>query len=139
MQAKIVTLPGDGIGPEVVDAALRVMDAIAEQFGHEFTYEAALIGGCAIDATGTSLPDATIATCESGDAILLGAVGGPQWSDTTAAVRPEQGLLKLRQHFDLFANLRPVQAYPALAQHAPLRTDLLEGVDILFVRELTSG
>ncbi len=139
MQAKIVTLPGDGIGPDVVTEAVRVLQAVARQYGHTFSFESAIIGGCAIDATGNPLPDATLDTCASADAVLLGAVGGPQWSDPTAPVRPEQGLLRLRQHFDLFANLRPVKAYPALAQHAPLRPDLLEGVDILFVRELTSG
>ncbi len=139
MQAKIVTLPGDGIGPEVVGAAVQVLEAVAERYSHAFSFEAAPIGGTAIDTTGSPLPDATLAACAGADAVLLGAVGGPQWSDPTAGVRPEQGLLALRQHFDLFANLRPVKAYPALAQHAPLRADLLEGVDILFVRELTSG
>ncbi len=139
MQAKIVTLPGDGIGPEVIEAAVHVLQAVGTGYGHAFTFEEALIGGCAIDATGNPLPDETLRVCAGADAVLLGAVGGPQWSDPTAGVRPEQGLLALRQHFDLFANLRPVRAYPALAQHAPLRADLLEGVDILFVRELTSG
>ncbi|MBN1563571.1 MAG: 3-isopropylmalate dehydrogenase [Anaerolineae bacterium] len=139
MQAKIVTLPGDGIGPDIVAEAVRVMQQVAQQYGHTFTFEEAMMGGCAIDATGNPLPDETIAACESADAVLLGAVGGPQWSDPTAAVRPEQGLLKLRHHFDLFANLRPVKAYPALAQYAPLRAELLADVDILFVRELTSG
>jgi 3-isopropylmalate dehydrogenase len=139
MQAKIVTLPGDGIGPEVVAEAVRVLEHIAQRCGHTFTFEESMIGGGAIDAVGNPLPDDTLATCESADAVLLGAVGGPKWSDPTADVRPEQGLLKLRHHFDLFANLRPVKAYPALAQYAPLRADLLEGVDILFVRELTSG
>ncbi|GIV81398.1 MAG: 3-isopropylmalate dehydrogenase [Anaerolineae bacterium] len=139
MQAKIVTLPGDGIGPEVVAEAVRVLRAVANRWGHSFTFEEALMGGCAIDATGNPLPDETLAACERADAVLLGAVGGPQWSDPTAPVRPEQGLLRLRGHFDLFANLRPVKAYPALAHYAPLRADLLEGVDILFVRELTSG
>ncbi len=139
MQAKIVTLPGDGIGPEVVAEALRVLNRVAERYGHSFTFDEQLMGGCAIDAVGNPLPDETLAACEGADAVLLGAVGGPQWSDPTAAVRPEQGLLKLRKHFDLFANLRPVKVYPELAQHAPLRPDLLEGVDILFVRELTGG
>lgn len=139
MEAKIVTLPGDGIGPDVVAEAVRVLQQVARQYGHTFTFEEALIGGCAIDATGNPLPDETLAACASADAVLLGAVGGPKWSDPTAGVRPEQGLLKLRKHFDLFANLRPVKAYPALAQYAPLRSDLLDGVDILFVRELTSG
>jgi 3-isopropylmalate dehydrogenase len=139
MQAKIVTLPGDGIGPDIVAEAVRVMQQVAQQYTHAFTFEEALMGGCAIDAVGNPLPDDTLAACESADAVLLGAVGGPKWSDPTATVRPEQGLLKLRHHFDLFANLRPVKAYPALAQYAPLRAELLENVDILFVRELTSG
>ncbi len=139
MQAKIVTLPGDGIGPDVVAEAVRVLERVAEQFGHAFAFEEALIGGGAIDAIGNPLPDETVMACASAKAVLLGAVGGPQWSDPTASVRPEQGLLKLRYHFDLFANLRPVKAYPALAAFAPLRADLLHGVDILFVRELTSG
>ncbi len=139
MHAKIVTLPGDGIGPEVVAEAVRVLRYVAERYGHVFTFEEAIIGGCAIDAVGNPLPDSTLATCETADAVLLGAVGGPQWSDPTAPVRPEQGLLKLRQHFDLFANLRPVKTYPALAGYTPLRAELLEGVDILFIRELTSG
>jgi 3-isopropylmalate dehydrogenase len=139
MQATIVTLPGDGIGPEVVTEAVRVLEAVAHRTGDAFTFEEALIGGAAIDATGNPLPDDTLAACECADAVLLGAVGGPKWSDPAAAVRPEQGLLRLRQHFDLFTNLRPVKAYPALAEHTPLRADLLAGVDILFVRELTSG
>lgn len=139
MKAKIATLSGDGIGPEVMAQALRVLAKIGEKFGHEFTTQEALIGGIAIDETGTSLPDETIKICEDSDAILLAAVGGPKWSDPTAKVRPEQGLLKIRQHFGLFANLRPVKVYPALVDHAPLRPDLLEGVDILFVRELTGG
>ncbi len=139
MQAKIVTLPGDGIGPDIVAEAVRVLQYVAECYGHSFTFDEALIGGCAIDAVGNPLPDETLAACASADAVLLGAVGGPKWSDPTADVRPEQGLLKLRHRFDLFANLRPVKAYPALAQYAPLRAELLEGVDILFVRELTSG
>lgn len=139
MKAKIATLSGDGIGPEVMEQTLRVLSAIGTNFNHEFETTEALIGGIAIDETGTSLPDETIKVCEESDAILLAAVGGPKWSDPTASVRPEQGLLAIRQHFGLFANLRPVKTYPALAQHAPLRADLLEGVDILFVRELTGG
>lgn len=139
MKAKIAILPGDGIGPEVMDQALRVLAAIGQKFGHTFETQEALIGGAAIDATGTSLPDETIRICESADAILLAAVGGPKWSDPTSKVRPEQGLLQIRKHFGLFANLRPVKIYPALADHTPLRRDLLENVDILFVRELTGG
>lgn len=139
MRATIVTLPGDGVGPEVTAAAVRVLEAVGAGWGHTFTFREALMGGCAIDAAGDPLPDDTLRACEQADAVLLGAVGGPQWSDPSAPVRPEQGLLRLRQHFDLFANLRPVKAYPALAAYAPLRADLLRGVDILFVRELTSG
>lgn len=139
MKATIATLPGDGIGPEVMKQAIRVLEKIADKFGHEFTITEALIGGAAIDATGTSLPDETLRICDASDAILLAAVGGPKWSDPTAAVRPEQGLLQIRKHFNLFANLRPVKVYPVLADHAPLRRDLLDNVDILFVRELTGG
>jgi len=139
MRANIVTLPGDGIGPEVLQAALRVLNAIATHYGHEFSYHEALIGGHSIDQTGNPLPDETLRACEQADAVLLAAVGGPKWDDPRAAVRPEQGLLKIRKHFDLFANLRPVRVFPALAQHAPLRADLLQNVDMLFVRELTGG
>lgn len=139
MKAKIAILPGDGIGPEVMAHTTKLLSTIATKNGHEFDFQEALIGGIAIDETGNPLPDETIATCEGSDAVLLAAVGGPKWSDPTSNVRPEQGLLKIRQHFGLFANLRPVKTYPALASHAPLRADLLEGVDILFVRELVSG
>lgn len=137
MEAYIVTTPGDGIGPEVVAQGVRVLNRVAEKFGHQFTFSEALLGGCAIDALGTPLPLETLADCEKADAILLGAVGGPKWDDPTASVRPEQGLLGLRKHFDLFANLRPVKIYDALRSQAPLRPELLQGVDILFVRELT--
>ncbi len=139
MKATIAVLPGDGIGPEVTAKAVSVLTAVAGRFGHDFTFNEALMGGCAIDTTGSALPVETLRVCEQSDAILLGAVGGPQWSDPTAAVRPEQGLLELRQHFVLFANLRPVKAYPVLAEHAPVRADLLREVDMLFVRELTGG
>jgi len=139
MKATIAVLPGDGIGPEVMAEARRVLDKIAKKYGHDLMTKEALIGGIAIDETGSALPDETIEICEASDAILLAAVGGPKWADPTASVRPEQGLLKIRQHFGLFANLRPVKVYPALARHAPLRAELLEGVDILFVRELTGG
>ncbi|MBN2469155.1 MAG: 3-isopropylmalate dehydrogenase [Anaerolineae bacterium] len=140
MNKTIALLPGDGIGPEIVAQAEQVLRQIAAISGHEFTFKSALIGGCAIDETGDPLPEETVAVCESSDAILLGAVGGPKWSDPTAPARPEQGLLRLRQHFDLFANLRPVKVFPALSKYAPLRPELMEdGVDILFVRELTGG
>ncbi len=139
MKARIAVLPGDGIGPEVVRQSTRLLSAIAEKNGHDFTFVEGMIGGIAIDETGQALPEATIKICESADAILLGAVGGPKWSDPTASVQPERGLLELRQRFGLFANLRPVKTYPDLLEHAPLRADLLRDVDILFVRELVSG
>lgn len=139
MKATIAVLPGDGIGPEVMAHTTNLLTVIADKYGHEFTFPEGLIGGIAIDETGNPLPDETIEICSKADAVLLGAVGGPKWSDPTSKVRPEQGLLKIRQHFGLFANLRPVKIYPALASHVPLRADLIEGVDILFVRELNSG
>lgn len=139
MKATIAILPGDGIGPEVMRSALKVLDAIAQRHNHEFRFEEGLIGGVAIDRTGNPLPDETLRQCEAADAILLAAVGGPKWDDPAASVRPEQGLLRIRKHFDLFANLRPVKAYSALAEYTPLRSNLLDGVDMLFVRELTGG
>ena len=137
--ANILVLPGDGIGPEVTQQASEALRRIALRFGHDFHFEEALMGGIAIDRTGEPLPAETLRKGEQADAILMGAVGGPKWSDPNASVRPEQGLLQIRQHFGLFANLRPVQAWPELAQHAPLRAELLDGVDMLFVRELTGG
>ncbi len=139
MKTTITLLPGDGVGPEVMQAAVQVLEQVASKYGHEFVFQEALMGGIAIDETGMALPEETIKLCEQSDAVLLGAVGGPKWDDPTAKVRPEQGLLAIRKHFDLFANLRPVKAYPALAEYAPLRADLLEDVDLLFVRELTGG
>jgi 3-isopropylmalate dehydrogenase len=139
MQATITTLPGDGIGPEVVGVAVAVLQDVAARCGHTFTFKEALFGGCAIDETGDPFPAETLAACESADAVLLGAVGTPRHSDPTAKVRPEQGLLRLRSHFGLFANLRPVKIYPALANQAPIRAELLQNVDILFIRELTGG
>ena len=139
MKSTIALLPGDGIGPEVIVQARTLLDAIATRFNHEFTLEEALIGGAAIDATGDPLPPATIALCERADAVLLGAVGGAKWSDPNAPVRPEQGLLKLRATLGVYANLRPVVPHPVAAKHAPIKAELLEGVDLLFVRELTGG
>jgi 3-isopropylmalate dehydrogenase len=139
MRAKIVTLPGDGIGPDVVAEGVRVLKAIAAKFNHQFEFEEHLIGGCAIDATGNALSDETLAACRAADAVLLGAVGGPKWDDPSAVVRPEQGLLGLRKGLGLFANLRPVRPHPALAYASPLRTEKITGVDVLVVRELTGG
>ena len=139
MNASIVLLPGDGIGPEVVTAAVRVLDAGAAQFGHSFTYAEHLIGGAAIDQTGTALSADALAACQAADAVLLGAVGGPKWDDPTARVRPEQGLLALRKGLDVFANLRPVRVHPALVHASPLKPEKLQGVDLLVIRELTGG
>jgi len=139
MKARIVTLPGDGVGPEVTAAAVAVLQAVARQYGHEFTFDEQLIGGCAIDATGQPLPAATLDACKQADAVLLGAVGGPKWSDPSAPVRPEQGLLGLRAALGVYANLRPLQVHPALASLSPLKNERLKGVDVLFVRELTGG
>ena len=139
MQALIAVLGGDGIGPEVTTEAVRVLSRIAERHGHSFQFEPALIGGAAIDATGEALPAATLALCRRADAILLGAVGGPQWSAPDAKVRPEQGLLQLRKELGLFANLRPVTPHPAVLESSPIKAEILRGVDILVVRELTGG
>ena len=139
MNATIMLLPGDGIGPEVVAEARRVLDATAARFGHTFDYRQGLIGGCAIDASGAALPPETLELCLSSDAVLLGAVGGPQWSDPRATVRPEQGLLQLRAAMGVYANLRPVRVLDALADASPLRPERVRGVDMLIVRELTGG
>ena len=139
MHALIAVLPGDGIGPEVTDQALRVLEAVGVRFGHRFDIEHGLMGGAAIDATGAALPDLTLALCRRADAVLLGAVGGPKWSNPEAKVRPEQGLLQLRKALGLFANLRPVVPHPAVLDASPIKAELLRGVDIMVVRELTGG
>jgi 3-isopropylmalate dehydrogenase len=139
MKANIILLPGDGIGPEVTTAAAEVLRAIAATFGHDFAFAEHAIGGCAIDATGEALPAATREACLRADAILLGAVGGPKWSDPKATARPEQGLLQLRAALGVFANLRPVRVHPRAAQLSPVKAERLAGVDLLFVRELTGG
>jgi 3-isopropylmalate dehydrogenase len=135
----IALLPGDGIGPEIVTQAQRVLVAAAELAGVTMKFETGLIGGAAIDATGTALPDETTAMCKGADAVLLGAVGGPKWDDPRAKVRPEQGLLAIRRALGLYANLRPVAPHPSLIDASPLRPERLEGVDLLVVRELTGG
>jgi 3-isopropylmalate dehydrogenase len=139
MDAVIVLLPGDGIGPDVTDSARQVLDAVAAKYEHSFSFREELIGGAAIDAVGDALPDASIASCQSSDAVFLGAVGGPKWSDPNAAVRPEQGLLKLRATLGVYANLRPVKIYPELEAASPLKPEKLRNVDLLVVRELTGG
>jgi 3-isopropylmalate dehydrogenase len=139
MKANITLLPGDGIGPEVVAEAVRVLDFVAGKYKHTFEYKERLMGGCSIDKYGSSLTDETLADCKSADAVLLGAVGGPKWDDPSAKDRPERGLLALRKGLGVFANLRPVKVHPALMEWSPLKPEKLEGVDILVVRELTGG
>jgi 3-isopropylmalate dehydrogenase len=139
MQANIVLLPGDGIGPEIVTEAVRVLESIASKHGHSFTFTERLMGGCSIDKYGSSLTDETLADCQTADAVLLGAVGGPKWDDPNAKDRPERGLLALRKGLGVFANLRPVKVHPALIEWSPLKPEKLQGVDILVVRELTGG
>lgn len=139
MKATISLLPGDGIGPEVVAAASSLLSEVGKAFKHQFETRQHLVGGCAIDATGSALPEETLSACRYSDAVLLGAVGGPKWDDPTAAVRPEQGLLGLRKELELFANLRPVNPHPALIQASPVRPERLAGVDLIVVRELTGG
>src|SRR6202453_786263 len=139
MKALIAVLAGDGIGPEVTVEAVRALEAIARRFGHDFEFQAGLLGGAAIDATGLPLPPATLDLTQRADATLLGAVGGPKWSDPNAKVRPEQGLLQLRKALGLFANLRPVAPHPPFLDASPIKAELLRGVDIMVVRELTGG
>jgi 3-isopropylmalate dehydrogenase len=139
MEALITLLPGDGIGPEVAASAVQVLDKIGSNYGHSFAYREELIGGAAIDAHGDPLPPATIASCEESAAVLLGAVGGPKWSDPNATIRPEQGLLKIRAVLQVYANIRPVKIYSELLGASPLRPEVLQGVDMLVIRELTGG
>ncbi len=139
MDALITVLPGDGIGPEVTTAACDVLSRVAQRGGHRFRFDEQLIGGAAIDATGDPLPPATVESCRQCDAVLLGAVGGPKWSDPNASVRPEQGLLRLRAELGVFANLRPVRVIDELAAASPLKAERLAGVDLIVVRELTGG
>ncbi len=139
MRATITILPGDGIGPEVTAQAVAVLEQIAHGFGHRFTLVEKPIGGCAIDAHGDPFPEETRAACQAADAVLLGAIGGPKWDHPDTAVRPEQGLLALRKAMGTYANLRPVRHVPAAAHASPLKREIIEGVDLMVVRELTGG
>jgi 3-isopropylmalate dehydrogenase len=139
MHANIALLPGDGIGPEVVAEGVKALRAVGARYGHKFEFSEAPVGGIAIDQTGDPLPASTLALCRASDAVLLGAVGGPKWSDPCAPVRPEQGLLGLRGALGLFANLRPVKVYPALAGASTLKPEVVSNVDLVIVRELTGG
>lgn len=139
MKKKIAVLPGDGIGPEVTEAAVKVLQVVAKRFNHTFEIEYGAIGGNAIDTHQTPLPSKTIELCEKSDAVLLGAVGGPKWDKNPSELRPEKGLLAIRKHFDLFANLRPVKAVPSLLKASPLKEEIVKNVDLLVVRELTGG
>lgn len=135
----IAVLGGDGIGPEVTAQAQRVLEVVAQARGHSFLFEEGLVGGIAIDHTGTALPEETLTLCQRADAILFGAVGGPKWDDPTAKVRPEQGLLGLRKGLGLFANLRPVKLNPTLINASTIKPEVLAGTDLVVVRELTGG
>jgi 3-isopropylmalate dehydrogenase len=139
MKAKIVLLPGDGVGPEVTAAAERLLLAVASIGRHEFEFEKHPVGGAGLDETGVPLPKETLAACKRADAVFLGAVGGPQWDDSPSHLRPERGLLALRKELGVFANLRPVRPYPALSEHSPVKSERLKGTDIMVVRELTGG
>jgi len=139
MEALITLLPGDGIGPEVTSSGKKILSTIEEIYDHKFSYEEKLIGGSAIDAGHLPLPEETIASCRESNAIILGAVGGPKWSDPNAKVRPEQGLLGLRETLKVFANIRPVKVMPELISASPLKKELLENIDLVVIRELTGG
>jgi 3-isopropylmalate dehydrogenase len=139
VRARIAVLPGDGIGPEVMSQGVRTLRAIADAYGHEFELTELPFGGAAIDLCGNPLPESTLQVCLEADAVLLGAIGGPKWSAPDAKVRPEQGLLGLRKALGVYANLRPVTVHPALLSASTLKPEVIEGVDLVFVRELTGG
>jgi 3-isopropylmalate dehydrogenase len=135
----LIVLPGDGVGPEVTDEAVKVLRAVGKRYGHSFNLNTRLVGGAAIDAEGVAVSKDTLKLCKKSDAVLLGAVGGPKWDDPLARVRPEDGLLELRKGLGLFANLRPVKVFPVLVDSTNLKPEVIKGVDFIFVRELTGG
>jgi len=139
MEFDVAVLPGDGVGPEVTNEAIKVLQTAGKKSGHTFRLHYGLMGGAAIDETGTALPEDTLKVCKNSDAVLLGAVGGPKWDDPKAKVHPEDGLLALRRGLGLFANLRPVKVSPMLTNSTSLKASVIEGVDFIFVRELTGG
>ncbi|MEK7872644.1 MAG: 3-isopropylmalate dehydrogenase, partial [Chloroflexota bacterium] len=139
MDFTLAVLPGDGIGPEVVAEGIRVLDAVGRASGHRFAYRYDDVGGCAIDKHGVALRPETLAMCRACDAVLFGAVGGPRWDDPKASVRPEDAILGLRKGLGLYANIRPVKVYPQLMDATPLKPDMLRGVDLVVIRELTGG
>src|SRR4030042_1747773 len=139
MKFKLAVLPGDGVGPEVMAEGIKVLEAIGRRFGHEFNLHYGLVGGAAIDQSGLALTAETLKMCQGCDTVLLGAVGGPKWDDPLAKVRPEDGLLALRKELGLFANLRPVKVFPMLLDSTSLKPDVIQGVDLMVVRELTGG
>lgn len=140
MQKHIAVIPGDGIGPEIVAEAVKVLDVIAEKYHHEFTYTNVLAGGCAIDAYGKSLPEESLQACLDSDSVLLGAVGGPKWDNVDPSIRPEKALLGIRKEMGLYANLRPAKIFPQLSKASPLRQDIVaNGIDFMVVRELIGG
>ncbi|MBI2861433.1 MAG: 3-isopropylmalate dehydrogenase [Chloroflexi bacterium] len=139
MEAKIAVLPGDGVGPEVMAEAIKVLESVAQRYGHRFHFHSAIVGGAAIDQYGTALSGEAVEICHESDAILFGAVGGPKWDDPKAEVQPEQAIIGLRGAFHLFANLRPIKLLPALANASTLKENVVAGLDIVVVRELTGG
>jgi 3-isopropylmalate dehydrogenase len=139
MKAKIVTLPGDGVSPEIMVEAVKALEKVARLYGHDFEFEEALVGGAAIDATGNPLPPETVAACQQSDGVLLGAVGDPKYDDPRSPVRPEQGLLGLRKALGVFANLRPVKIYKQLLHASTIKPEVIQDVDLVVVRELTGG
>lgn len=140
MEKHIAVLAGDGIGPEITDGAIAVLRTVAQKFGHDFTFEHLLIGGCAVDQYGVPLPDDTVKRCLASDSVLLGAVGGPKWDGLSGEQRPEKGLLGIRKAMNLYSNIRPAKLWSALADASPLKRELVQdGIEIIVVRELTGG